>query len=76
MRLQNILVGLFLVMVLYCMVRKSVEGFKNVDTEAANQVMKIKTKILPSNSLCVRGAQCISGQCLRNNNEATYGYCK
>lgn len=52
------------------------EGFKNVDFDARNQIEKITTKILPSKSLCIRGAQCISGVCLETNNETTYGYCK
>ena len=51
------------------------EGFKNVDMDAQNQLEKIKTKILPENAVCIRGAQCLSGKCLETNNETTYGYC-
>ena len=35
----------------------------------------IKTKILPENAVCIRGAQCQSGKCFETNNETTYGYC-
>jgi hypothetical protein len=52
------------------------EGFKNVDSDAALRLEKIKTKILPSGSLCIRGPQCISGVCLENKNETMYGFCK
>lgn len=63
-----------LVLLYVCLVQR--EGFKNVDFDARNQIEKIRTKILPSNALCIRGAQCISGRCLENNNETTYGYCQ
>jgi hypothetical protein len=51
------------------------EGFKNVDFDAQNKLDLIKTKILPANAVCIRGAQCMSGKCLETNNETTYGYC-
>ena len=51
------------------------EGFKNVDYDAQNKLEFIKTKILPENAICSRGAQCQSGKCFETNNETTYGYC-
>ncbi len=60
---------------LYCFLAKRVEGFKNIDTEAANEFMKIKQKILPHRAICINGTQCLSGKCLETNNETTYGYC-
>ena len=51
------------------------EGFKNLDYDAQNKLELIKTKILPENAVCIRGAQCLSGKCMETNNETTYGYC-
>lgn len=76
MKLTNILLGLLILYFVYMLVQQYREGFKNVDSDAALRLEKIKTRILPSGSLCIRGAQCISGVCLENNNETTYGFCK
>jgi len=67
--------GILLLSVLYIAFVKTSEGFKNLDNEAANELGKITTKILPHRATCIRGAQCISGKCLETNNETTYGYC-
>lgn len=61
--------------VLLCCLFTQREGFKNLDNEAANELAKINTKILPGRAICIRGEQCISGKCLETNNSATYGYC-
>ncbi len=67
--------GVAIVVILYyVLVRK--EGFKNVSSEAQNQIQKIVTKSLPKNALCIRGTQCTSGKCLTNQNETLYGYCQ
>lgn len=74
MKVQFLLwVALGLLLVCCAQIRR--EGFKNVDYDAQNQLAKINTKILPGKAVCIRGAQCISGRCLENNNETTYGYC-
>jgi len=52
------------------------EGFKNVSSDAQNQIALITTKTLPKNALCIRGAQCISGKCIANQNETLFGYCQ
>jgi hypothetical protein len=70
-----ILWGAILIVILYIAYVKTSEGFKNIDYDAANELNKITTKILPYRATCIRGAQCISGKCLETNNETTYGYC-
>ena len=75
MKLRNILLGGLVLFLVYVLFRQT-EGFKNVDSDAALRLEKIKTKILPSGSLCIRGPQCISGVCLENKNETMYGFCK
>ncbi len=67
---------LALILLVAVLLFQTSEGFKNVDFDAQNQIAKITQKILPKNALCIRGAQCISGKCLDNNNETTYGYCQ
>jgi hypothetical protein len=67
---------LALILLVAVLLFQTSEGFKNVDFDAQNQIAKINQKILPKNALCIRGAQCISGKCLDNNNETTYGYCQ
>jgi hypothetical protein len=75
MKLKTILIGIFLILALYCILVKRAESFKNLDNDAANELNKIVTKILPYRATCIRNAQCISGKCLETNNETTYGYC-
>jgi hypothetical protein len=75
MKLKTILIGIFLIVALYCILAKRAESFKNLDNDAANELNKIVTKILPYRATCIRNAQCISGKCLETNNETTYGYC-
>lgn len=75
MKGKAILWGVLFIGILYIAFVKTSEGFKNLDYEAANELEKIVTKILPHRAICIRGAQCISGKCLENNNETTYGYC-
>lgn len=66
-----ILVGILLV----CLFQSQREGYKNIDFDAQNELGKITTKILPHRAICIRGEQCLSGKCLENNNETTFGYC-
>lgn len=66
--------GIFVITLLYSILLRK-EGFKNVSSDAKNQIQKIVTKSLPKNALCIRGSQCISGKCLTNQNETLYGYC-
>jgi hypothetical protein len=74
--MKNSIVYLVLVIgVLYAAFLATSEGFKNLDNNAANELNKITQKILPHRATCIRNAQCISGRCLDNNNETTYGYC-
>jgi hypothetical protein len=73
--MKTILYFVLLIGILYIAFVKTSEGFKNLDTEAANELNKITQKVLPHRATCIRGAQCISGRCLETNNEATYGYC-
>ena len=75
MKTKNIVVGILIIGILYSLLFTRREGYKNVDSDAQNQLEKITTKILPAKAVCIRGAQCISGKCLENNNETTYGYC-
>jgi hypothetical protein len=76
MKSNKVLFGAgFLLLVLYIVLTRRVDGFKNVDVDARNQLEKIVNKVLPENAVCIRGAQCISGKCLETNNETTYGYC-
>jgi hypothetical protein len=76
MKSKKIWIGLLVATVLfYIFLTKSQEGYKNIDYDAQNQLEKIVTKVLPENAICIRGAQCVSGRCLENNNETTYGYC-
>lgn len=75
MKGRTLVFGALLIVFLYLVITKQKEGFKNVDNEAANELDKIVTKILPYRALCIRNAQCISGKCLETNNETTYGYC-
>jgi hypothetical protein len=75
MKRIGLLVGVVLILVLYCFLTKQ-EGYKNVDFDAQNKIETITTKILPKNAICIRGAQCLSGKCLETNNETTYGYCQ
>ena len=72
---KGVLYLILLVVILYGAFVATSEGFKNVDNEAANELNKIRQKILPHRAICIRNAQCISGKCLETNNEATYGYC-
>ena len=76
MKTKNILIGILVLGFCIWFLKYSREGFKNVDYDAQNQLEKITTKILPGKAICIRGTQCISGVCLENNNETTYGYCK
>jgi hypothetical protein len=66
--------AMLLALLLFFFVR--VDGFKNVSFQAENQIKKITNKVLPSNALCIKGSQCLSGVCLESNNEALYGYCR
>ena len=66
---------LVFIILLGCLLQPRNDGFKNIDFDAQNQLEKITTKILPGKAICIRGAQCISGKCLENNNETTFGYC-
>lgn len=76
MKSKKIIIGFALVLFfLYVILTRRKDGFKNVDFDAGNQLEKIVNKVLPENAICIRGAQCISGKCLENNNETTYGYC-
>jgi hypothetical protein len=75
MKVQKILLGVLLLGLLVYIVRIPREGYKNIDVDAQVQLEKILTKVLPENAVCIRGAQCLSGKCLENNNETTYGYC-
>ncbi len=76
MKTKNIVFAfLFIIGLLYYGLCLRKEGYKNIDTDAQNQLEKIVTKVLPENAICIRGAQCQSGKCLENNNETTYGYC-
>lgn len=75
MKLSNIAVGAVLILFLYCVLAKRMESFKNLDNDAANELAKINQKILPHRATCINGNQCLSGRCLDNNNETTYGYC-
>ena len=64
-----------MILFFYCILAKRMEGFKNLDNDAANELVKIKEKILPHRATCINGTQCLSGKCLETNNETTYGYC-
>jgi hypothetical protein len=75
MKSYGLFFGVLLVVVLYYGLCR-MEGFKNVSSDAQNQITKIVTKSLPKNALCKRGAQCLSGKCLTNQNETLYGYCQ
>lgn len=66
-----VVIGILLV----CLWNQKREGYKNIDFDAQNELEKINTKILPYRAICIRGAQCMSGKCLENNNETTFGYC-
>lgn len=72
---RSFLLWVILVILVACLFQTRKEGYKNVDFDAQNELEKITTKILPYRAICIRGAQCISGKCLENNNETTFGYC-
>lgn len=75
MKVNKVVIGLLVLILLAWTFQIVKEGFKNVDYDAQNELEKIKTKILPAKAICIRGAQCQSGKCLETNNETTYGYC-
>jgi len=75
MKVKTALLGVLLLALLVYVIRIPREGYKNIDVDAQVQLEKILTKVLPENAVCIRGAQCLSGKCLENNNETTYGYC-
>lgn len=75
MKVKKIIVGVLVVLLLLWTFQIVKEGFKNIDTDAENELAKIKTKILPAKAICINGTQCLSGKCLEINNESTYGYC-
>ena len=75
MKGRQLLSLVLLLLLIAWMFQIAKEGFKNVDYDAQNKLELIKTKILPENAVCIRGAQCQSGKCLETNNETTYGYC-
>jgi hypothetical protein len=76
MKGKSLALGILFIAVLYSVLTLQTEGYKNVDFVAKNQIERITNKVLPSNALCIRGAQCQSGVCINTNNETTYGYCK
>lgn len=67
--------GVLLIVVFYYGVYQ-LEGFKNVASDAQTKIKQITTKSLPKNAICIRGAQCLSGKCIGNQNETLYGYCQ
>lgn len=71
----TLFLGVLLVIGLYYGLCR-MEGFKNVSSDAQNQIALITTKTLPKNALCIRGSQCVSGKCITNQNETLYGYCQ
>lgn len=75
MKGRQLLSLVLLLLLIAWMFQIAKEGFKNVDYDAQNKLELIKTKILPENAVCIRGAQCQSGKCFETNNETTYGYC-
>jgi hypothetical protein len=75
MKQISLVLALVVGILLFCLLQPKKDGFKNIDFDAQNQLEKITTKILPGKAICIRGAQCISGKCLENNNETTFGYC-